>query len=50
MSKSDLKAAMESLQVKKPFILPARQPQFKAPAPVAEPTVVPTETQVVTPT
>lgn len=53
MSKADLKAAMESLQVRNPLRLPTRQPQFVAPTPVAEPaevagaTQVPTETQVV---
>ena len=35
MSKLDLKAAMDSLQVKKPLKLQARQPQFKAPTPEA---------------
>lgn len=46
MSKSDLKAAMESLQVKKPLKLQGRQPQFKAPVPIEEPTPVSLETQV----
>lgn len=45
MSKSDLKAAMDSLQINKPFRLPANQPQFKAPAMVAESPVVPLETR-----
>jgi len=48
MSKSDLKAAMESLQIKKPFRLPSKQPQFKAPTPVAPSTEVENETTVIT--
>lgn len=44
MSKSDLKAAMDSLQIGKPFRLPAKQHQFTAPTMVADPTVVPTAT------
>ncbi len=46
MSKSDLKVAMESLQIKKPFRLPSKQPQFKAPTPVAPTTEVINETEV----
>jgi len=46
MSKLELKAAMESLQVKKPLKLYDRQPQFKVPAPIADATSVAGETQV----
>ena len=50
MSKADLKAAMESLQVRKPLKLQGRQPQFKPPEPISEPTPVPLETLVAPPT
>ena len=46
MSKADLKAAMDLLQVKKPLKLSSRPPQFKVPEPIPETTLVATETQV----
>lgn len=47
MSKSDLKAAMQSLQVNKPLRLAGRAPSFVAPAPTfASPTPVENQTQV----
>ncbi len=46
MSKLELKAAMESLQVKKPLKLHDRQPQFKVPPTISDPTWVAGETQV----
>ena len=47
MSKSDLKAAMQSLQVNKPLKLMGRAPTFAAPAPTITPTtLVESDTQV----
>ena len=50
MSKADLKAAMESLQVKKPLRLQGNQPMFKVPTPVVNTTLVVDTTQVETET
>jgi hypothetical protein len=40
MSKADLKAAMELLQVKKPLRLKSRIPAFQTPEPAPEPSVI----------